>query len=222
MDKREKLKELRKQHMRERAEVRDDEMYIRDGEDMRIERIRASMAGVLADPNLASEERKEKLAELKNSIEDILDARDEREHAFIEQELEHHRLEQELEQEIEAEERKDDPEPQDDSVSILVRARPFINAGAEQLRKNIEENRKELNEDEQFSTILINNSEREKMPGFITTRRKKREESQQTARIDTVLIKQREIGMMYRQRAEQQEQQLKKAEKGEHDFDGKN
>ena len=222
MDKREKLKELRKQHMRERAEVRDDEMYIRDGEDMRIERIRASMAGVLADPNLASEERKEKLAELKNSIEDILDARDEREHAFIEQELEHHRLEQELEQEIEAEERKDDTEPQDDSVSILVRARPFINAGAEQLRKNIEENRKELNEDEQFSTILINNSEREKMPGFITTRRKKREESQQTARIDTVLIKQREIGMMYRQRAEQQEQQLKKAEKGEHDFDGKN
>lgn len=214
-DKKERLKEMRKRHMRERAEVRENEMYAREGEDMRIQQIRDVMAGVLADPKIISEERKARLASLKATIEDILDERDERERAFIEEELKNHQLEQELEQEIEEEERRKNPapKPQDENLRIQLRARPFMAAGAEQLRKIIEENRKELNEDEQFSTILINNSERDNIPTFVKTRRKKEEQPEQSARIDTIVIKQREIGMMYRDSRELQESQLKKVAK---------
>ncbi|MCL2223659.1 MAG: hypothetical protein FWB96_01685 [Defluviitaleaceae bacterium] len=216
-DKRERLKEMRKLHMRIRAETRDNEMYARESEEMRIQRTRDAMTSILANPDLTSEERKEKLTSMKASIEAILDERDEREHAFIEEELEHHRLEQELEQEIEAEEQKKKvaKSNQNDSMRLQFRARPFLAAGAEQLRKIIEENRKELNEDEQFSTILINNSEREAIPSFVKARRKKEEPSDQNARIDTIVIKQREIGMMYRDSRELQESQLRAAKKAE-------
>jgi hypothetical protein len=179
---------------------------------MRIQQIRDAMAGLLADEKLASEERKGRLAQMKNQIEVILDLRDERERAFIEQELQHHQLEQELEQEIEADEARKKPpqKPETEGLQLLFRARPFMAAGAEQLRKTIEENRKELNEDEQFSTILINNSERENIPSFVRTRKKKEETAEQAARIDTIVVKQREIGMMYKESQELQESQLKK------------
>ena len=212
MDKREQLKEMRKQHMFARNEIRDNEMYTREGDDMRIQMIRDNMTSLLADPEIDPEERKERLASQKAVIEEILDLRDEREHEFIEQELQHHQLEQELEQEIEEEEREKNLviENPEDGQKLEFRARPFLVAGAEQMRKIIEENRKALNEDEQFSTILINSSEREAIPSFIKSRRKKAEEPQQAARIDTIVIKQREIGMMYRESQELQESQLKK------------
>jgi hypothetical protein len=211
MNKKERLKEMRMRHMRERAEIRDNEMYTREGEDMRIQQIRDNMAGVLANPNFNTDERKQKLAFMKTSIDEILDLRDEREHAFIEEELKNHQLEQELEQEIESEEKKS--VPVNDELKIQLRARPFLAAGAEQMRKIIEEKRKELDEDEQFSTILINNSERDNIPSFVRTRRKNDEQSEQPARIDTIVIKQREIGLMYRESRELQESQLKKSAK---------
>lgn len=207
MNKREQLKNLRMKHLRERNEIRDDEMYTREGEDYRIERIRNEMARILNDPEIDPESRKKSLAHYKEEIEQILDLRDEREHNFIEQELKNHQLEQELEQQIEAEERQQQitqPENQSSNLNILFQARSSLTAGAEQLRKNIEESRRELTEDEQFSTILINSSERDNIPSFKKSRRKKAEEPEQSARIDTIVIKQREIGMMYRESQEQQ------------------
>jgi hypothetical protein len=207
--------------MRDRAEIRENEMYIRDGEDMRIQRIRDNMARVLDDAEIDSETRKEKLAMFKEEIELILDERNEREHQFIEQELQRHQQEQELEQEIEEEEKKlelaneNGKAQQDtkaDSLGFLYRTRSSLVAGAEQMRKEIEENRSELTEDEQFSTILINNSARDKIPDFTSSRRRKSEE-EQAARIDTIVIKQREIGLMYRDSQELQKSQLKKTSK---------
>jgi hypothetical protein len=212
MTKRERLDALRKENMRVRAETRENEMYTREGEEFTIQMIRDKMERALNDTEMEAEARKEKLALFKEEIETILDARDEREHDFIEQELKRHQLEHELEQEIQREEQAEKAEEQGDDISIVFKARSSLAASAEQMRKSIEESRRELNEAEQFSTILINNSERDAIPSFATSRRKKREAKapEQIARIDTVVIKQREIGMMYRESQELQEIQLKK------------
>ena len=220
MNKKEQLENMRREHARDRQEIRDNEWFIRDGEDSRIQRIRDNMTRILHDAGIEAEQRKEKLATLKGEIELILDARDEREHNFIEQELQRHQMEQELEQEIEQEEKlklaEEKSNAQGESLNLMFRARSSLTVGAEQMRKNIEESRKELNEAEQFSTILINNSERDNIPSFINTKSRRMKEVpplEQIARIDTIVIKQREIGMMYRESQELQESQLKKLNK---------
>ncbi|MCL1843724.1 MAG: hypothetical protein FWF79_07920 [Defluviitaleaceae bacterium] len=216
MNKRELLESLRRENARERGETRENEMYTREGEDFRIEGIRDKMARTLTDPDIDAESRKKRLATFKEEIDTILDERDEREHAFIEQELIRHKTEQELEDEITGEEEKsiEKPNEQTESLRQLLRAHPALTAGAEQKRKEIEENRIDLSEEEQFSTILINNSALDKIPQFKPVRRrKKKEEPEQSARIDTIVLKQREIGIMYRESQELQESQLKKAKK---------
>ncbi|MCL1878331.1 MAG: hypothetical protein FWF80_05700, partial [Defluviitaleaceae bacterium] len=160
MTKREKLENMRREHARERNETRDDEMYRREGEDFSIESIREKMAIALGDAEISAEMRKERLTYFKQEIEDILDARDEREYAFIERELEHHRLEQEIAQEIENEEKINRAKEGMEEKEILPLVRPLITAGAEQMRKEIEERRRQLNESEQCNTILLSNSER--------------------------------------------------------------
>lgn len=211
MNKKERLESLRRQQARE------NELYLRDGEDYRIQSIRDKMARTLNDAEIDTEQRKARLAALKEEIKTILDKRDEREHQFIEKELQRHKLEQKLEQEIAQEEAKINGEEQStaqqNSLNLLFRARPLLTAGAEQLRKTIEENQKNLTEDEQFSTILTNNSKRDTIPDFKKSCRKKAELLEQTAKIDTIVIKQREIGMMYRESQEQQNIQLGKAPK---------
>lgn len=203
---------MRREHARERQEARDKEWDIRDGEDYAIQMMRDAMAQTLADKELSAEERKEKLAGLKAKIDEILDKRDEREHLFIERELRHHEAEQKLQQEIDEEARKNAPEPPQNSLNLLFRARSSLTAGAEKLRKDIQENSRELDEDEQFSTILINNSEMDGVPDFKKSRkRREAEPPEQTARIDTIVIKQREIGMMYRDSQEQQNRILGKS-----------
>ncbi|MDR0273428.1 MAG: hypothetical protein LBI27_08955 [Clostridiales bacterium] len=209
MNKREQLESLKRENARERQEARDNEWYIRDGEDYTIQMVRDKMARVLADAELTPEERKEKLAKMKEEIDTILDTRDDREHEFIEQELERHNTEHELEQEILQEEKPDNEPSGGDSLNLLFRARSSLTAGAEKMRKEIEEKRIKLNEEEQFSTILISNSERDNIPSFAKPRsRRKRVEPEQTARIDTAVLKQREIGMMYRDSQELQESHL--------------
>jgi hypothetical protein len=223
LTKKEQLEALRKENMRVRAEVRENEMYTREGEEFTIQMIRDKMARVLNDAEIDTEKRRERLAEHKEEIETILDARAEREHEFIERELLRHQQEQELEAEIAAEEAAEATEPIGDRLNIKFQARSSLTAGAELLRKDIEEKRKELNEDEQFSTILINSSERENIPVFVRQRRKKEETPEQSARIDTIVVKQREIGMMYRESLEQQKAQLsaldKKIKKSQEDYD---
>jgi hypothetical protein len=205
MDKKAQLEIMRREHRRESAEARDNEMYIRDGEDQRIQMIRVKMERILRDTEITAERRKELLANQKNEIELLLDERNEREHDFIAQELRRHQLEQELEQEIVRSEKKEKIKK-----NVLFHPRTTLTVGAEQIRKNIEENRLVLSEEEQFSTILINNSERENIPEFAKNRRKKEPPPpDQSARIDTIVIKQREIGMMYRESRELQESLLK-------------
>jgi hypothetical protein len=210
---------MRREHARERNEVRDEEWWVREGEDQRIQAIRDKMARMLDDAEISTEERKKKLALHKEEIEQILDERDEREHGFIEQELERHKLEQELENKIAEEEqlstkssKANEPAPliDSDTFSMHLRARSTLNVSGEQMRKSIEENRKELNEAEQFSTILINSSERGEIPDFKKSRRKRAEPPEQIARIDTVVIKQREIGILYRESQEAQDRHLGK------------
>ena len=206
---------MRREHARERCEIRDNEWDIRDGENARISMFRENMTVVLSDPKIESEARKAKLAALKEEIEKVMDVREERERNFIDDELKRHEIEQALEKEIEEEERVTRPKPisPGNRISILQQARSSLTVGAEQLRKTIEENRKELNEDEQFSTILINSSERENIPSFKKSRRKRDNPPEQPARIDTVVIKQREIGQMYRESQELQLMQLRKSVK---------
>ncbi|MCL2199897.1 MAG: hypothetical protein FWB80_13345 [Defluviitaleaceae bacterium] len=222
MNKREQLDNMRREHARDRAEIRDNEMYTREGEDFTIQMIRDKMARVLHDPEIDAEHRKETLAIMKEEIEVILDQRDEREHDFIEQELQRHQLEQELEQEILNEEREKKPKKTEtdeyrEKLSQLLYARTSLKVGAEATRKAIQENSRELTEAEQFSTILINNSERDAIPAFTTSRRRIKEAlaPEQIARIDTVVAKQREIGMLYKESAQLQESQLKKPPKKE-------
>ncbi|MCL2387391.1 MAG: hypothetical protein FWC89_07585 [Defluviitaleaceae bacterium] len=219
MTKKEQLESIKREHAYDRQETRDNEWFIRDGEDQRIQVIRDKMTRILHDAEIEPIKRKEILASLKDEIDDILDKRDDREHAFIEEELKRHQVEEELKQEIEKEEEKEKQELaksngeaqlQTNSLNILFRARSSLNAGAEQLRKNIEENRKELSEEEQFSTILINNSERDTIPNFKKSRRKKAEPKEPAVRIDSIVLKQREIGLMYRESQELQNQQLNK------------
>lgn len=210
------MENMRREHARERAETRDDETYTREGEEFTIQMIREKMARLLDDAEISREARKEKLAAMKEEIELILDARDEREYQFIERELEHHRLEQELALEIEREEREsrvaDGTEPDEKNVLPLVR--PLITASAEQMRKEIEEKRRRLNEDEQCSTILLSTSERGEIPGFAPPRRrKKRDEKEQSARLDTLVLKQREISLMYHESQELQHSMLGKEKK---------
>ncbi|MCL2357561.1 MAG: hypothetical protein FWC70_10515 [Defluviitaleaceae bacterium] len=208
MTKRERLENMRREHARERNETREDEMYRREGEEFTIQTIRESMTRVLGMAEISPEERKEQLARLKDEIDEMLDARDEREYSFIERELEHHRLEQEIAQEIELEEKKSRP-PSSNEVLPLVR--PLITASAEQMRKEIEEKRRRLNEDEQCSTILLSTSERDIVPQFAPRRRiRKREEPVQIARIDSLVLKQREISLMYHESQELQKSMLKK------------
>lgn len=214
MNKRERLENLRREHARERQEIRDNEWDIRDAEDYKINMYRDQMAQILQNPELIPEQRKEQLANHKNAIEEVLKAREERELDFIEQELKRHALEAQLAQEIEEEEKANAP-PQEgagESLNPLFRVGPIRTLGAEQIRKNIMEKSKELTEDEQFSTILINTSDRDAIPDFRKSRRK-REEPEQTARIDTIVIKQREIGIMYRESQELQKQHLNKSKK---------
>ncbi|MCL1844593.1 MAG: hypothetical protein FWF77_01680 [Defluviitaleaceae bacterium] len=220
MTNRERLENMRREHARERNETRDDEMYTREGEDLRIETIREKMASVLNDAEITAEKRKELLAHFKEEIEVILDERDEREYNFIERELEHHRLEQELAQEIESEEREERGEEAEDA-EILPFVRPLITAGAEQMRKEIEEKRRELNEEEQCNTILLSTSERGEIPGFTQARRRKRRGEEQNVRIDTFVSRQREITLMYHMGKEMQEQLLNKNKKSPtlEDFD---
>lgn len=224
MNKREQLAHMRKEHARDRAETRDNEMYTREGEDFTIQMIRDKMARVLHDPEIDAEHRKERLAELKEEIEVILDQRDEREHDFIEQELQRHQLEQELEQEIREEEQEKKPKKTEtdeyrEKLSQLLYARTSLKVGAEATRKAIQENSRALSEAEQFSTILINNSERDAIPAFTSnaSRRKIKEAPppEQIARIDTLVAKQREIGMLYKESAQLQESQLQKPPKRE-------
>ncbi|MCL1862705.1 MAG: hypothetical protein FWF78_03965 [Defluviitaleaceae bacterium] len=220
MNKREYLENIRRDHARDRAETRDNEMYIRDGEDFTIQMIREKMARILHDAEIDAEQRKETLAKMKEEIEVILDQRDEREHDFIEQELQRHQLEQELEQELINEEqskkpRKTETDEYRERLNQLLFAQTSLKIGAEATRKAIQENSRELNEAEQFSTILINNSERDTIPAFTSTRRKIKEASmpEQIARIDTIVVKQREIGMLYKESQQLQESQLKKPKK---------
>ncbi|MCL2050046.1 MAG: hypothetical protein FWG87_15100 [Defluviitaleaceae bacterium] len=203
--KKEQLEALKREHARERAEARDNEMYVREGEDFTMQMLREKMARVLNDSELDTEARKEKLALHKEEIEQILDARAEREHEFIERELRNHQLEQELEAEILAEEAP--PPPAGEGLNIKFQSRSALTAGAELLRKDIQEKSKELSEEEQFSTILINSSERGHIPTFVRQRRKKQEPAE-PVRIDTIVSKQREIGMMYKESLEQQKAQL--------------
>ena len=212
MNKKEQLLSMRREHLRERMEVKDNEWFIREGEDARIQAIRDKMTRTLHDAEITGEKRKKILSNFNEEIEKILDERDEREHDFIELELKRHQMEQELELEIEAEEAKLKEPPLGNSINNVFLARSTLTAGAEQMRKTIEEKRRKLSEEEQFSTIMISNSERDNIPDFtnLQPRRKKRKEHEQAVKIDTIVIKQREIGMMYRESQELQESQLSK------------
>jgi hypothetical protein len=211
------------EHARERNETRDNEWYMRDGEDKRIQAIRDKMSRLLDDAEVNKEDRKEKLAHMKDEIETILDARDDREQNFIELELERHKQEQELEQQIAEEEQAAAPPAPPNALNFMFRARSSLAAGAEQMRKSIEENRRNLSEEEQFSTILINNSEREEIPNFRNSRRRKKEEAAiPLARIDTIVIKQREVGMLYKESQAQQEMDLGKKKTVIHEVEDNN
>ena len=151
ISKKEQLENLKRENARERAEVRDNEWFIRDGEDSTMQMIRDNMARTLANAEITPEERREKLAAMKDEIDRILDSREDREHDFIEQELQRHQVEQELELEIEKETAT---EPKDDSINIMFRARSSLNAGAERMRKEIEEKSKQLNDIEEMIAWL--------------------------------------------------------------------
>ena len=213
MTKREQLENMRRENARDRAELREDEMYRREGEDIHIHSIREKMARILVDEEIDTEKRRANLATLKDEIETILDQRNEREHEFIAQELERHRMEQELEQEVAKEEIVAVPI---DIGSRLFMPRPYVNVGAEQIRKDIEEKNAKLTEEEKFSTIIAHSGARENIPDFKSSRRKKKElenddePKQPMPRIDTIVIKQREIGMLYRESQDEQLRQLGK------------
>jgi len=216
MNKREELDNMRREHARERQEIRDDEWDIRDGEDYMVQKHRTKMAEVLKNTEITPEKRKADLAVLKEMIEEIMDKREQRELDFIEQELQRHEQEAKLEAEITEEEKADTPEPaqeQNENISPLFRTGPVLTLSAEQIRKNINEKSKELTEEEQFSTILINTSDRDAIPNFKQTRRRREIVAAQSPRIDTKALKQREIGNMYKESQEQQEQMLNKKKK---------
>ena len=178
-----------------------------------VQKHRQKMAEVLANAELTPEKRKADLAVLKEMIDEIMDKREQRELDFIEQELQRHEQEAKLEAEIIEEEKSDNPEPEQEGISPLFRTGPVLTLSAEQIRKNIKEKSKELTEEEQFSTILINTSDREAIPDFKQTRRRREIAAAQITRIDTKVIKQREIGNMYKEAQEQQEQMLNKKKK---------